>query len=289
MKIERNLKKGMEGDDVKRLQEELKKAEHDPGPVDGKFGEKTEEAVKKFQKEKGLKEDGTVGPKTAKALNDAVEGRPPAAVSPAVDVSAQKALLDIIEKINEMLKKLEEKLDEKQKEKFEKLEKRKADLLLKKLEKDLDELEKQMAAWQRNNTGTREGTTAEAPELNPRTAYNFITDEDKFVALPCKGLKGKWLEIVLPDGTRATAPVGDVGPHHTDDCYWERGDRPKAESEGGNKAGIDISQQLWVQMGLDPKAGSIQVDWRFVEPPADGQVEINKSDGIKIKHKNKGE
>ena len=45
MKIDRNLKKGMEGDDVYRLQEELKKLGYDPRLADGKFGDKTEEAV----------------------------------------------------------------------------------------------------------------------------------------------------------------------------------------------------------------------------------------------------
>ncbi|MBM3235922.1 peptidoglycan-binding protein [Candidatus Poribacteria bacterium] len=69
MKIIRNLKRDIEGEDVKRLQEELKALGYDPGPIDGKFGPRTEEAVKKFQKDKGLKEDGIVGPKTAEAIN----------------------------------------------------------------------------------------------------------------------------------------------------------------------------------------------------------------------------
>ena len=43
------------------------------GEADGKFGPKTEEAVKKFQKDKGLKVDGIVGKNTWTALDKAVE------------------------------------------------------------------------------------------------------------------------------------------------------------------------------------------------------------------------
>ena len=56
------LKKGSKGKYVKKLQKILKLKE------DGIFGAKTEAAVKKFQKKKGLTVDGQVGPKTWKAL-----------------------------------------------------------------------------------------------------------------------------------------------------------------------------------------------------------------------------
>ena len=55
------LKVGSEGDDVKKLQEKLK---IDAGSAFGKFGPKTEAAVKVWQKANGLKDDGVVGDTT---------------------------------------------------------------------------------------------------------------------------------------------------------------------------------------------------------------------------------
>jgi chitosanase len=55
----------MRGDDVKRLQKALGFPEKD---VDGVFGNNTDEAVRKFQKGHGLKDDGKVGPATRAAL-----------------------------------------------------------------------------------------------------------------------------------------------------------------------------------------------------------------------------
>lgn len=63
----RNLKKGMKGDDVRELQK-LLNAAGDNIAVDGSFGRKTEEAVKVFQSRAGLKVDGIAGPATIKAL-----------------------------------------------------------------------------------------------------------------------------------------------------------------------------------------------------------------------------
>jgi peptidoglycan hydrolase-like protein with peptidoglycan-binding domain len=48
---------------VRPLQQLLRARKH-PVAVDGIFGPKTQEAVKAFQKEKGLSADGIVGPKT---------------------------------------------------------------------------------------------------------------------------------------------------------------------------------------------------------------------------------
>jgi peptidoglycan hydrolase-like protein with peptidoglycan-binding domain len=49
---------------VTELQAALKRAGLDPGPMDGKLGTKTKEAVKEFQRRKNLKADGVVGAKT---------------------------------------------------------------------------------------------------------------------------------------------------------------------------------------------------------------------------------
>ena len=64
----KTIKKGTRGEDVKQLQKLLHCA------VDGIFGDITEEAVKSFQKSKGLTPDGIVGAKTWAALG--VTGNP---------------------------------------------------------------------------------------------------------------------------------------------------------------------------------------------------------------------
>ena len=52
----------------KQTQLALKSAGFYNGPVDGKFGVQTKDAVKAFQKSKGLNPDGVVGNRTAAAL-----------------------------------------------------------------------------------------------------------------------------------------------------------------------------------------------------------------------------
>lgn len=68
----RILKNGMEGDDVKELQSMLLELGYDLGSRrdDGDFGDATESAVRKFQKEHKCDVDGQVGPQTLAALND---------------------------------------------------------------------------------------------------------------------------------------------------------------------------------------------------------------------------
>ena len=62
------LKRGDRGTAVWDLQQQLKRAGFDPGPIDGVFGAKTEAAVKAAQKAYGLVVDGIAGPKTYQAL-----------------------------------------------------------------------------------------------------------------------------------------------------------------------------------------------------------------------------
>ena len=76
---ERMLRKGDEGDDVAALQEQLNNLGYplgnygpDKNGVDGDFGKKTDEAVRRFQKDQGLDTDGIVGPKTLAALKAAI-------------------------------------------------------------------------------------------------------------------------------------------------------------------------------------------------------------------------
>ncbi|PIP67630.1 MAG: hypothetical protein COW92_05540 [Candidatus Omnitrophica bacterium CG22_combo_CG10-13_8_21_14_all_43_16] len=54
---------------TKEIQQALKNAGFDPGSLDGKIGPRTRQAIKDFQKSKGLVPDGVVGPKTWNLLS----------------------------------------------------------------------------------------------------------------------------------------------------------------------------------------------------------------------------
>ena len=58
----------MRGDDVLKLQKALKKNGYDPGQPDGVYGKKTERAVRRYQKDHGLKADGIAGERTFSSL-----------------------------------------------------------------------------------------------------------------------------------------------------------------------------------------------------------------------------
>lgn len=70
--LNRILRRGCKGEDVRSLQEKLIKLGYSCGPdgADGDFGKNTEEAVIQFQKDKKLSPvDGEVGPDTWSAIN----------------------------------------------------------------------------------------------------------------------------------------------------------------------------------------------------------------------------
>ena len=68
------LSAGMKGAEVKTLQAQLNRLGASPPlPEDGDFGEKTKDAVKKFQEEHRLIQDGKMGPKTWNALDKALK------------------------------------------------------------------------------------------------------------------------------------------------------------------------------------------------------------------------
>lgn len=66
--LEALSKVGSRGSEVKAIQEKLKERGIYKGSVDGIFGEATKTAVKKFQKQQGLTQDGIAGPATLKRL-----------------------------------------------------------------------------------------------------------------------------------------------------------------------------------------------------------------------------
>ena len=69
------LRQGATGGEVKELQRRLKQWGYYSGSVDGIYGSKTVEAVKKFQRKNGLTVDGIAGKSTYAALgmNDSVK------------------------------------------------------------------------------------------------------------------------------------------------------------------------------------------------------------------------
>lgn len=79
------------GQNVRAAQQALKDKGHDPGPIDGKMGPKTQAALKDFQKAQGLKETGRLDNETMAKLEvktgAADTGTTPAA-SPKTDASA---------------------------------------------------------------------------------------------------------------------------------------------------------------------------------------------------------
>ncbi|ACA86734.1 peptidoglycan-binding domain-containing protein [Shewanella woodyi] len=66
-----NLRIKSSGEEVKSLQELLTVLHLSPGPIDGEFGDKTEDAVLQFQEQQGLYADGVVGTITWNALKKA--------------------------------------------------------------------------------------------------------------------------------------------------------------------------------------------------------------------------
>lgn len=71
-------KMGSRGTEVRAIQEKLKERGLYKGSVDGIFGSQTERAVKQFQKQQGLTQDGIAGPATLKRLGITIGKIPPA-------------------------------------------------------------------------------------------------------------------------------------------------------------------------------------------------------------------
>lgn len=61
-------KMGSRGEEVRRIQQKLKNWGYYTGSVDGIYGSKTQNAVRKFQRDNGLTVDGIAGPKTLSYL-----------------------------------------------------------------------------------------------------------------------------------------------------------------------------------------------------------------------------
>lgn len=95
----KKLKVGAKGATVVALQERLTELGYWNGTADGKFGGTTQQAVYALQKAAGIGRDGTVGPKTQKALDEGVR---PTAKSKAgsgylVEINLKKQLLMFVQ------------------------------------------------------------------------------------------------------------------------------------------------------------------------------------------------
>lgn len=75
------LRKGASGAEVVKLQEGLQGLGFNPGKIDGVFGPATAQAVKAFQKSRGLEADAVVGPITLGALESELAARVPWTIS----------------------------------------------------------------------------------------------------------------------------------------------------------------------------------------------------------------
>jgi hypothetical protein len=83
----RTLIQGHSGEDVRQLQDMLRRAGFDPGPSDGNFGRSTHDAVVAFQRSQGLDPDGAVGPITTAALTRVATQSGAASGTPAQGIS----------------------------------------------------------------------------------------------------------------------------------------------------------------------------------------------------------
>ncbi|WP_158735730.1 peptidoglycan-binding protein [Alteribacillus sp. YIM 98480] len=65
----RTLRQGARGNDVRQLQQTLKRKGHHSGSIDGAFGPVTASSVRSFQRSAGIGADGIAGPQTFSALS----------------------------------------------------------------------------------------------------------------------------------------------------------------------------------------------------------------------------
>lgn len=79
---------GSSGAEVKAVQQALKDRGLFSGEVTGYFGEKTKDAVLKFQKQQGISQTGTAGPQTLKALGISI-GTIPSATQANINLLAR--------------------------------------------------------------------------------------------------------------------------------------------------------------------------------------------------------
>jgi peptidoglycan hydrolase-like protein with peptidoglycan-binding domain len=92
----RKLRTGAKGADVLVLQRRLTELGYWHGEADSKFGATTQQAVYALQKAAGLSRDGTVGPKTQKALDQGVRPKARSTSGKMVEIDLERQLLLLV-------------------------------------------------------------------------------------------------------------------------------------------------------------------------------------------------
>ncbi|GAA4595898.1 lipoprotein-anchoring transpeptidase ErfK/SrfK [Actinoplanes octamycinicus] len=93
----RKLKVGAKGADVLAVQQRLTELGYWNGKADGKFGGTTQQAVFALQKAAGIGRDGTIGPKTRKALDAGVLPKPKSSSGRMVEIDRKRQLLMLVD------------------------------------------------------------------------------------------------------------------------------------------------------------------------------------------------
>ncbi|MEV6305028.1 L,D-transpeptidase family protein [Actinoplanes sp. NPDC051861] len=93
----KKLKSGAKGAEVVALQNRLTELGYWNGKADGKFGGTTQQAVFALQKAAGVGRDGTVGPKTWKALDSGVRPKARSTSGKVVEIDLKRQLLLLVD------------------------------------------------------------------------------------------------------------------------------------------------------------------------------------------------
>lgn len=91
------LSRGESGPEVVALQRRLAELGYWIGPIDGEYGPLTVQAVYALQKAAGISRDGTVGPKTRKALDAGVRPKARSKSGHRVEIDLKRQLLMIVD------------------------------------------------------------------------------------------------------------------------------------------------------------------------------------------------
>lgn len=116
---------------------------------------------------------------------------------------------------------------------------------------------------------TREGL------VGHKTATGYrIREDSMFVALPHTKALNRVVAVKYGDRV-VICKVKDVGPWSVKDDYWNSKDgRPLAEKgkrvpekwgKARNKAGIDLSNEVWDTLGIERGRGIVKVQWKFLD------------------------
>ena len=101
-----------------------------------------------------------------------------------------------------------------------------------------------------------------------RSAYDNspINPAEPCAALPARLPSNQRSVRIFRGDKSIVCRVADVGPHNTHDDYWNRpGARPLAESQHGNRAGIDLTKAAHDALGVPGPDGTrtAVIDWEF--------------------------